>query len=108
MAQITITFPQPLNVSVQIGDTAYYTNDARGTVLVEMGEITNVTINSITCEIGAGTIRPTQTSFILFSKDNKANLTSVLGYYANVQFRNDSTDYAELFAVGSEIVESSK
>ena len=27
MDEITLTFPQPLNVSVQVGDTAYYTND---------------------------------------------------------------------------------
>ena len=46
-------------------------------------------------------------SFIMFSKDNKANMSSLLGYYANAQFRNNSTDKAELFNVGTEIFESS-
>jgi len=108
MATITLKFPQPLNASVQIGDTAYYTNDSKGTVVVEMGSITAISGDTFTCKIGLATVRPILTSFILFTKDNKANLTSVLGYFANVQFRNDSQDYAELFAVGSEIVESSK
>tara|TARA_R100001594_G_scaffold4587_3_gene15724 strand:- start:341 stop:1003 length:663 start_codon:yes stop_codon:yes gene_type:complete len=47
-------------------------------------------------------------SFLLFSKDNDANLSSMLGYYANVQFKNHSTDPAELFTVGSEVTQSSK
>ena len=46
--------------------------------------------------------------FIMFSKDNKVNLSSLLGYYSRVQFRNNSTEKAELFAVGADFVESSK
>ena len=49
-----------------------------------------------------------QGSFIMFSKDNKVNLSSVLGYYASATFRNDSTEKAELFNVGADIFESSK
>jgi hypothetical protein len=44
----------------------------------------------------------------MFSKDNKANLSSLLGYYAEVEFKNNSTDEAELFSIGSEVFESSK
>jgi hypothetical protein len=51
---------------------------------------------------------PTTLDFIMFSKDNKVNLSSLLGYYAKAQFRNDSTSEAELFAVGADFVESSK
>ena len=47
-------------------------------------------------------------SFIMFSKDNKVNLSSVLGYYASVTLRNDSTERAELFNVGADVFESSK
>ena len=45
---------------------------------------------------------------ILFSKDNKANLSSIDGYYAEVKMKNDDTVASELYAVGSEIFESSK
>jgi len=51
---------------------------------------------------------PTTDDFIMFSKDNKVNLSSLLGYYARAQFRNDSTAEAELFAVSADFVESSK
>ncbi len=47
-------------------------------------------------------------SFIMFSKDNKVNLSSGLGYYASATLRNDSPDKAELFNVGAGIFESSK
>tara|TARA_R100001198_G_C5076059_1_gene119867 strand:+ start:74 stop:520 length:447 start_codon:yes stop_codon:yes gene_type:complete len=47
-------------------------------------------------------------SFIMFSKDNKANMANMLGYYASVEYRNNSTDKAELFAAGVDVHESSK
>ena len=47
-------------------------------------------------------------SFIMFSKDNKANMANILGYYASIEYRNNSTDKAELFATGVDVHESSK
>ena len=44
----------------------------------------------------------------MFSKDNAANLSSIVGYFAEVKFVNDSNTEAELFAISSEIFESSK
>ena len=44
----------------------------------------------------------------MFSKDNKANLSSALGYYAEVEMKNASPDKAELFAVGTGMFGSSK
>ena len=52
--------------------------------------------------------RPTTSSFFLFSKDNRANMSSLAGYYAEVTFTNTSNTFAEIYSVGSEIVESSK
>jgi hypothetical protein len=110
MDSITLTFPQPLNVSIQIGDTTYYSNDINGVDIQVMGLITAIdkTLNTITTEIGTGTIRPTLTSFILFSKTASINTSGLKGYYAEMQFKNDSVDYAELFSVGSDILVSSK
>jgi hypothetical protein len=48
------------------------------------------------------------TAFIFFSKDNKANLSTILGYYADIQFKNNAKDYAEVFQVGMDVFESSK
>ena len=50
----------------------------------------------------------TQGSFIMFSKDNKVNMSDMLGYYASVELRNNSTTEAELFNVGTTFYESSK
>tara|TARA_R100000781_G_C4037118_1_gene112696 strand:- start:63 stop:719 length:657 start_codon:yes stop_codon:yes gene_type:complete len=50
----------------------------------------------------------TPASFIMFSKDNKVNMSSLLGYYASVEFRNSSQEKAELFNVGVDFFESSK
>jgi IS1 family transposase len=43
-----------------------------------------------------------------FSKDNKANLSSLVGYFAEVEMKNESTSEVELYQVGSDIAESSK
>ena len=54
MDSITLTFPQSLNVSIQIGDTTYYSNDINGVDIQAMGLITAIdrTLNTITTEIG--------------------------------------------------------
>jgi hypothetical protein len=110
MATITMTFAKYINVSVQVGDTAYYcvVTSGVGATPVEMGTVTAVTATTITCNIGVGTTRPTTSNFIMFSKDNKANLSSLSGYYAEVEMKNDETSAVELYAVGSEIFTSSK
>jgi hypothetical protein len=47
-------------------------------------------------------------SFIMFSKDNKVNMSSILGYYAAVEFKNSSKVKSEIFNVGTSFFESSK
>ena len=54
-------------------------------------------------ERGAGLL-----CFIMFNKDTETNRNSLLGYYAEVRFGNDSPDIAELFMVSAEVAESSK
>jgi hypothetical protein len=46
--------------------------------------------------------------YYFFAKDNSVNLTSITGYYAEVEFKNNSTKKAELFATACDVVESSK
>ena len=52
-------------------------------------------------------IEPPNDSYIFFSKSG-INNNDLLGYYASVNFINNSTTKAELFSVGSEITENSK
>ena len=108
MDSITINFSKPINVSVQVGDTAYFTNDVNGKDINLIGEITAIGANYITTAILSHQTRPLLTSFILFSKTASVNTNGLKGYYADMQYKNDSESYAELFSVGSEIFESSK
>ena len=115
MPQVTLTFNFPLNDSVQVGDITYYTNDVNGTNLIRLGDITDISrvnnrleINVIPNLVGTIDTELTTSSFILFSKTALVNTSGLKGYYAEAQIKNDSTEYAELFLVGSEVFESSK
>tara|TARA_X000001382_G_scaffold94651_2_gene69126 strand:- start:5324 stop:5695 length:372 start_codon:yes stop_codon:yes gene_type:complete len=121
-----IEFDQPINFSVQVGDLAWYiptnpqgvpgntystgqTNDPMfGAQL--MGEITEINRTTLPYHIDVpGIVNvPFAQDFIMFSKNNKANLTSILGYYANITMINHSKEKIELFSVASEISQSSK
>ncbi len=69
---------------------------------------TITTTFQITCDISADTPPPTETDFIFFAKDNRVNMSSILGYYGAARFKNNSTVKAEMFAAACEIDESSK
>jgi len=113
MPSITLTFDNPVQDSVQVGDTAFYTSTGTtggfltGGALVEIGSITSIGEFTITCNISASTTRPTANDFILFSKDNRVNMASITGYFAEINLTNDSTTAAEIFHVSGEIVISS-
>jgi len=110
------------NVSLNIGDIAYYIDGsalASGTdisvasnttgqeeLIKKIGKITDVGSAFIT--INSPQLTPPDNAFIMFSKDKRVNNTSLLGYYADVTLSNNSTEEAELFSLGSEITQSSK
>jgi hypothetical protein len=113
---LDLDFDYPLNVSLQVGDVVYMTatgssggfNTASqggisilGVVLAINWEDYIVTVDSALGDVP-------NNSFILFSKNTVENLSSMLGYYLRVEFRNSSTQYAELFQTGVDMFESSK
>ena len=109
MANIPLTFSNPLPEGIQVGDIAWYLNTTTN-VEVEMGPIISITNNpvSIVVDAAAGVAPPTQSDFIFYAENPIGYLGQLKGYYAEAQFRNSSTSYAELFSIGSEIFESSK
>ena len=119
--EITLKFEKPLNSSLQVGDTVWYTNTSHSggyNSADSSGVIRLGTVEEISHQYRAHEIKvsnnvidyyPALTNaFIMFSKTNSVNLTSLVGYYAKAKFENNSKEKAELFAVGSEINESSK
>ena len=109
MANITLTFSNPLPEGIQVGDIAWYLNTTTN-VEVEMGPIISITNNpiGIVIDAPAGVAPPSQSDFIFYAENPIGYLGQLKGYYAEAQFRNSSTSYAELFSIGSEIFESSK
>ena len=119
MAVLTLTFSSGLNTDVQVGDTAYYvatttsgtggfTSSANNSI-VEIGTVasTNFSTNVMTITTSLPDNEVTTSHFILFSKDNAINMSSILGYYAEVKMVNNSTSQAELFQVSTDVFESS-
>tara|TARA_R110002020_G_scaffold470131_1_gene695665 strand:+ start:357 stop:773 length:417 start_codon:yes stop_codon:yes gene_type:complete len=138
MATVTLTFANKINISAQVGDTAYYTpttyvgdDQAQGyqgnaglgfttslkadevteNIYVNIGTIKSIASNRLSMVVNTSLTTsqiPTDSHFIFFSKDNIANMTTTLGYYAEVVLKNNSTTEAELFSIGCDIFESSK
>ena len=131
---LSLTFPNPINESIQVGDMVYYTpltpvtfnpSTANTSTVTELGKVVLITptgpntiiqvLDFLTLPVPPNppntpdpALLPLPTDFIMFGKDKSVNTTSVIGYYAKVDFINDSTEKVELFSVGSEIAESSK
>jgi hypothetical protein len=122
-----------INESLQVGDDVYYCHhqfwggfstvdheNFTGTGIVHIGKCIMVGRLAGSGSISVDVADPdpaTQTllandintgDFLMFSKDNKTNMSSILGYYAETTFMNDSPEKAELFAVSTEFSESSK
>ena len=71
-----------------------------------IGKIDTISTNSIKIEAPSNV--PPKDAFIMFSKNKIANNASLNGYFAEVKLNNNSTEKAELFSLGSEIMISSK
>lgn len=107
MGSITLTFAKEINESLQINDAVYYYN---GTNTIKLGTCSTIGNDrlTLTCGIDDNTVRPTASNLILFSKDNLVNTSSIRGYYAEIELKNNSSSQVELFSVGAEVFESSK
>ncbi len=117
MPFVTLTFQNTINVSCEIGDSIYFCNTSTlgshthvlsNDDIFFLGTVDSITPNVIVVDTGTLQLVPTINDYIMFSKDNAANLSSIVGYFAEVKFVNDSNTEAELFAISSEIFESSK
>lgn len=118
-----ITFPFDLNVSVQPTDILYvsipqnnqsgtnHPNTNQNTTPKAIGVVTSV--NHATKEItydGSGypAVNITSAHYIFFSKDKRTNMSGIIGYFAETEYRNYTKLQAEIFATAVDYVESSK
>jgi len=107
------------NTSLQVGDFAYYSpgyQTSSGSSITYanskefIGKITAIGSNFIEIDSPVAALdTPTNAGhFLMFSKDTRVNKNSLLGYYAEVELENNSTDKIELFSLSSEVTQSSK
>tara|TARA_R110002050_G_scaffold61639_6_gene136159 strand:+ start:96 stop:440 length:345 start_codon:yes stop_codon:yes gene_type:complete len=114
MATITLA-NQTLNESLSIGDIVYHAPittangfDQLGTT-IKIGDVTGV--NRSTSEVTVTTSLSGVNlvgNFLFFSKNNAVETSGLKGYYATVKMKNTSVHASELYAVNSEVAESSK
>ena len=115
MPLTTLTFPNDINVSVQVGDIIYYApadtvnnHDELTGSIVELGPVTNISGNSIEVTHDVSITPPSSSDFIMFAKDRSANMSSLLGYFAEFRIINDSKAKSEMYSLSVDVTESSK
>ena len=108
-----------INVSAQVGDIVYVTSNGNQlggfdesslSTTSMLGPIISIANNAIVVRYDNSdmTFPLAMGNFISFAKDKRVNTSSLLGYYASVNFVNNSRGKIELFSVGSDVSESSK
>ena len=107
-----------INISVQVDDLIFYIPlsssggfDLSNNTPLLFGTVLEIVGNTITVEyddINNPNPQPTAGDYIMFAKNKVVNSSGLKGYYLEAEFKNDSKEKIELFAVGSEIAESSK
>ncbi len=115
-----------INTSAQKGDIAYclsddpisiggFENDGSQDIqyigpINSIGSDVDGNYVEVDCPNTPSGLDPANTTnpFIMFKKNRAANVGGLKGYYAEVEFINNSTEEAKLFTVSSEVNQSSK
>lgn len=124
MPIITLNFNHTVNPSPQVGDEAWFipTGDILPNGNFEtsssnpqsLGSITNISQVNNTTSIAVSNpnnvpLATAQNGFFLYSQSQQTNISSIKGYYAELNMINDDANNdVELFRVGIEVSESSK
>ena len=127
MAIVTYSFDNPINVSLQAKPALVATGVATGAwddiyfstisggkqsgSVKLIGKCIGINNSTKTISINTATSTiplPNEGDYLFFAKNTNINTPGIMGYYAEVEMINDSTEQAELFTVSSEVNESSK
>ena len=115
MPLTTLTFPNDINVSVQVGDIIYYApadtvnmHDELAGSITEFGTVNSINGNNIEV-LHFPTVQPPELNdFIMFAKNRSVNMSSLLGYFAEFRISNNSTIKSEMYSLSVGVTESSK
>ena len=102
---ITVSFGFNIDSIASVGDKLYRVVGGGGTNGL-LGVITGIAGNTITIDGTTGVTLPLVGSYIFYVKDNVAESYGAIGYYMQYELENSSTNFVELFAVGTELFKS--
>ena len=128
MPEVTISLQDSINVSVQLGDILYASvvvNNQSGknhpsagsedTKPFPIGKIIAIDRQNKAIKFditgyfnSQGDLPPLDLVYLFASKDNRVNMSGILGYFAEVEFKNYSSKRAEIFVTAVDYVPSSK
>tara|TARA_R100001082_G_C4343300_1_gene151129 strand:- start:635 stop:1009 length:375 start_codon:yes stop_codon:yes gene_type:complete len=124
MATHTIVLDGSINVSCNIGDDVWYTQltaqniagrnnpgniNQPGVGPMKLGNITAISYVTNTIVVNDPMNNAIGTwHYFMFSKNKVINTSGITGYYSLVEYRNEGTLPAEMFATALDFVESSK
>ena len=120
MATVILNFSE-INSPVLVGDTVYYLDNLSTSLdqdaftfgtdtnnIVKIGDVVKVNGNNIVVNVTLNVNLPSANDFVFVAKDNQVQLSSMIGYYAEVKMVNNSNEKSELYAVAIDADESSK
>ena len=112
-------FTMGFDDSIQAGDLVYYVPIVGNMAGFDMSSTDQVLFFGQVHYVGSNYIHvlyddggaaaiPSTNHYMMFSKNPEVNVSRLTGSYMKVGLRNNSTESAELFSVGTEISENSK
>jgi phage gp45-like len=106
MEEVILNFVEKINVSLAPGDTVYYLKNSKP---IKLGTVITVSNDRLSCNVNRSisVTMPDYADYIFFSKPAETEVSGIIGYEATTTLVNDSTDRAELYAISSEVFQSS-
>ena len=112
MNELILNFANMVNASLSLGDVVSYGVPVNGNINETTAFGTVVSIFNDRMSVRVSRLEnapvPPANAFILFEKDRTIEASGIIGYEATITMKNTSTRKAELFAVSTEVFESSK
>jgi hypothetical protein len=100
---INITFGFNIDSIMSVGDIMYK-KDTVGITLI--GTITEVSGSIVNVDQSSGGAIPTTRDFLLYIKNNIVESYGTTGYYMQYTIENNSSNFVEIYAIGSSLFKS--
>lgn len=98
------SFGFSIDSQLSVGDKIYAKD---GNTVFLVGTVLAKDVSSLTVDTSFGTV-PSSELFLLYIKNAVAESSGTTGYFLRFEIENDSTDYVEIFSVGSSLFKSSQ